>query len=140
MDLKNCPECGKLFVFRSRNLCPECIEKEETFFQEVERYLKAHPGATIPEVARNTSVPEEKIIAFLKDGRLIASGDGMLIKCERCGRRITSGRFCDECRIALSKTLTSTIAIQRQAQKDEPSTIHKSRMYTADIRRKNLDD
>jgi len=29
MSIRNCPECGRIFEFVFKNLCPECIQKED---------------------------------------------------------------------------------------------------------------
>lgn len=142
MDLRNCPECGKVFVWVAHNLCPECAGKEEAFFKEVEKYLELHPGATIFEISEATGVPEEKIISFLRAGRLIPLGGGMLLECEHCGKPIASGRFCDACRVALSSSFKERVSSESRAgvqkqdvplvQNTEARRREKARMYTAE--------
>lgn len=56
MNLRNCPQCGKLFVYNIRNLCPECIKKDEKDFGCVRDYLYNHPRATIEEISEETGV------------------------------------------------------------------------------------
>lgn len=140
MELRNCPECGKLFAYVSRNLCPECIEKEEELFRRVESFLKEHGSATVQEISKATGVPESKVISFLRTGRLVASSNSPLLECERCGRPIATGRFCDACRAALAAALKeekgqgSGDALGARPQLEGSG---EKRMYTAELYRKS---
>ncbi|NPV28898.1 MAG: MerR family transcriptional regulator [Firmicutes bacterium] len=143
--MRNCPECGKVFAFVTRNLCPDCLEKEEISFQRVEKYLEENPGATVLEVSRATGVSEQKIVSFLREGRLIPAGQPLL-ECERCRKPISSGRFCPECRAALSSSLKDVSHLEgRQpgqaeerplVRRQEQEAREKVRMHTADRYRK----
>lgn len=141
MELRNCPECGKLFAYVSRNLCPECIEKEEEMFRSVERFLKEHGSATVQEISEATGVPESKVISFLRAGRLVASSGMPLLECERCGKPITTGRFCDACRSALEAALKEGSGqAQSGAIVAKPNLAEDSgrrRMITAELYRKS---
>jgi flagellar operon protein (TIGR03826 family) len=106
MSLINCPECGKLFEKKARNLCPDCIEKEEQDFKLIKDYLYKNPGEGIIAVSEQTGVSDKKIIAFLKEGRLFV--DASYLNCEHCGKPISSGRYCNKCFVSLSKKLSQT--------------------------------
>ncbi len=143
MELRNCPDCGKVFTFISRNLCPACIEKEEASFNKVEEYLEENTGATISEISRATGVAEEKIIFFLRAGRLVPIGGKHLLECESCGKPISSGRFCAGCQAVLSSSLREAGASRPPAEEEaplirrpEPGLRQKGKMYTADRYRK----
>lgn len=104
MQLRNCPECDRLFTYVNRNLCPACIEAEEAEFERVRLYVRDHRNSTIPEVSEATGVSADKIILFLREGRLVANGlvtEGFL-QCESCGQPVSSGRLCDKCRDELT--------------------------------------
>lgn len=109
MKLANCPECGRLYELNVKRLCPDCIRKEEEDFALIRDYLRQNPGAGIAEVSRVTGVAERKIISFLRAGRLILknSEHSPSLKCERCGRDISDGRYCPECSQVLGKMLSS---------------------------------
>lgn len=109
-ELRNCPECGRLFAYQSRNLCSKCLEKEEHDYNVVRRYVRDHSGASIFEVAEATGIDEEKILQFLRDGRLQSKGFANVMECERCGRRISSGRLCDSCRAQLGNEMRGAIS------------------------------
>lgn len=140
MELRNCPECGRLFAYVTRNLCPACLEKEGEYFKKVEEFLRGHGGATITEISEATGVPEDKVISFLREGRLVASSDSLLLECERCGKPIRTGRFCDACRMALETSLKGEG--QRLAPGDDLGMMQtgdgmgRNRMLTAELYRR----
>lgn len=108
MNLRNCPECGRLYEFTVKALCPNCVNKEEEDYKLIKNCLKHDPGAGIVEVSEKTGVPEKKILAFLKAGRLILEHpDALLLNCERCGKPISSGRYCSDCCALIDKVLES---------------------------------
>jgi flagellar operon protein (TIGR03826 family) len=99
MELRNCPECGKIFTFIKTNLCPECKQKLEDQFETVKQYLAENPKANIQQVSEGTDIPEKTIAGYLRDGRIIASSENknLGLTCELCGEPITTGRFCYAC-------------------------------------------
>ena len=99
MELRNCPECGKLFVYVHRNLCPDCLKKDEEDFGKVREYINNNPRATIEEVAENTEVSVKQILEYLKEGRLILQSNNVNItlNCEMCREPILTGRLCSKC-------------------------------------------
>lgn len=131
MEIRNCPQCGKVFAYIRRNLCPECMQKEEESFQVIRDYIRNHPGSTVLSVAENTGVKEDVILRFLREGRL-ESGTVLLaessLRCEMCGSSISSGKLCEKCANKLRKGFAGEI---KQEQKEE-SQDHKPKMYTLD--------
>jgi len=99
LELRNCPVCGKVFVFVTRNLCPECAAKEEEEFRKVKDYLYEFPGATMEEISEKTGVSTKRILEFLREGRLILKKENVniLLRCEMCGAPILAGRLCEKC-------------------------------------------
>ncbi|WP_054693806.1 hypothetical protein [Syntrophomonas palmitatica] len=79
--------------------------------------MRDHPRASVVEVSEETGVEEEKILQYLRDGRLISSGFTEVITCERCGKSIRAGRYCEACKAILDIQLKSAIP---QAQRPEP--------------------
>lgn len=121
-ELRNCPECGRLFSYTGRNLCHKCIESEEEEFKQVRKFVRDHPGATVFDTAEATGVDEEKILRFLREGRLISRGlqSGIVLKCERCGKVIDAGKYCKECLSELDHDFRRTIADSRPESKEGP--------------------
>ena len=132
-DLRNCSECGGLFVFMGRDVCPKCIEKEEEDFDAVRKYVREHSGASVVEVAEATGIDEERILHFLREGRLISKGlrATAVFNCERCGKRIESGRFWRACAEELDSGLQQSLQDITGVEREERSvTRHgKDRMH-----------
>ncbi|NSW90057.1 MAG: MerR family transcriptional regulator [Firmicutes bacterium] len=104
-ELKNCKRCGKLFNYIGGiPICPACKDEEEADFQKIKKYLYENPGASISQVASDLNMGIDKIKKFLREGRLeIIGDDGIpILRCEKCGEPIKTGRFCDECSRSMS--------------------------------------
>jgi len=99
MELRNCPQCNKLFAYTIRNLCPECSKKEDENFDKVRDYIYSTPEATIEEVSKNTGVPIKTVLEYLKEGRLMLrdNNTNILLHCEVCNEPILTGRLCEKC-------------------------------------------
>lgn len=128
LELRNCPVCGKVFVYVTRNLCPECAAKEEEEFRKVKEYLYEVPGATMEEISEKTGVPPKKILEFLREGRLILKKENvnMILRCEMCGAPILTGRLCDKCANEMKKKF-GVAKVPLQQREDMKGKIHLSR-------------
>lgn len=93
MPLANCEECGVLFLKTVSPLCPKCLAAEEADFERIRLLLLENPGLTSEEIQERTGIRLDRILKFIRSGRLKAAG----LRCERCGRPITEGRYCEEC-------------------------------------------
>jgi flagellar operon protein (TIGR03826 family) len=132
-DLRNCRRCGKLFVYTGIPLCIRCIEKDEEIFNRVKQYIENHPKCTTIEVAEALDIPAEKILQFLREGKLEldSTNTNMVLDCERCGRPILTGRYCSECAVSMEKQFRKDLGMARtQPEREE------GRMYTAYRRKK----
>jgi flagellar operon protein (TIGR03826 family) len=99
-EIKNCRSCGKIFTYMGgQPICRECRNIEEEQFKKVKEYLYENPGATITEIAMELDISVKKIKQYLREGRLeIINDDGnMMLECERCGKAIKTGRYCELC-------------------------------------------
>lgn len=104
MDLRNCPECGKVFAYITTNMCPACSKEEEQEFTKVKEYLYKNPKIGIYELAEATEVDEAKIIRWIREGRIEGkSFPGIVVPCERCGKPIPEGRYCQTCSNELAR-------------------------------------
>lgn len=119
-ELRNCPECGRLFTFQGRNVCPRCREKDEQEYTIVRRYVRDHSGANVFEVAEETGVDEEKILRYLRDGLLESKGFAAVLECERCGKKISSGRLCDNCKGRLESEIRQSVSSKRNVEPAQP--------------------
>ncbi|WP_418791027.1 TIGR03826 family flagellar region protein [Phosphitispora sp. TUW77] len=137
-DLRNCPECGKVFVKINKNLCLDCIEKEEAEFEEVRKYLKDNPKAPVEEIVEITGVQEKKVLRWMREGRVdISFFDGSKgLTCKSCGTVIKTGNFCAKCAKDLSAQMKGA-AGQRTIRQEEPEKEKKRGMYFANRMRDN---
>ena len=79
-------------------LCPNFREAEEEKFQEVKKYVQENRRCGMQEVSEACDVTLNQIQQWLREERLVLSDDSpMGIGCEKCGKMIKSGRFCQEC-------------------------------------------
>ena len=112
-ELINCRKCGKMFTYNAigPKVCNKCKADEENEFKVIKEYLYENPGATITEVSHALNITTVTLRRYLKEGRLeIVSTGGeanMLLDCEKCGKSIRTGRYCDECERELSRGLSS---------------------------------
>ncbi|MDI3543388.1 MAG: uncharacterized protein PWP57_993 [Candidatus Atribacteria bacterium] len=112
MTLAKCKRCGKLFNrVVDKDICPSCMEKEEEEFQKVKDFLKRYPEKKLEEISEETGVDKKVILDFLREGRLQLSEiqgekEASLLTCERCGKPITTGRFCEDCKKKLASILS----------------------------------
>ncbi|SDN02272.1 flagellar operon protein TIGR03826 [Fictibacillus solisalsi] len=107
-ELKNCPNCGNLFVKHLRVLCDTCYKKEEAMFEKVASYIrkKENRQATLHEVQESTGVPEAKITSFIRQGRIqVAHLPHFYYECEMCEQLINEGRLCQSCKMEIRTEL-----------------------------------
>ena len=116
MALKNCSQCGGLFTYVGRNICNKCLETEEEGYKIVRKYVRDHPGASIFEVSEETDIEEEKILQFIRDGRLKSEGFKGVLACESCGKSISNGRFCSDCTTKRDKEIRGVMRNATPAQ------------------------
>ena len=123
MDVRVCHGCKKVFQYIvGPTLCPRCRQKEEEMFQIVKDYLRENPGANMYEVSQATSVSAALIEKFLREGRLQVSPDSPIaLACEKCGRRISTGRLCSECKKEINNTLNDMKKNLVKAKEDDSS-------------------
>ena len=123
MDVRVCHGCKKMFQYiAGPTLCPRCRQKEEEMFQTVKDYLRENPGANMYEVSQATSVSAALIEKFLREGRLQVSPDSPIaLACEKCGRRISTGRLCSECKKEINNTLNDMKKNLVKAKEDDSS-------------------
>lgn len=129
MELRNCPICGKLFVYTVKNMCPECAKEDEANFEKVRSYLSEKPIATLEEVSENTGVPAKNILEYLKAGRLILKKSNMgILSCEMCGAPILTGRYCDKCAREMKKKMDRITSEAIGINEDMRGTLHLSKL------------
>lgn len=138
MDLRNCIKCDRVFAYNGSEVCSRCAGSDIEDFKKVKDYLYDNPGATIVEVSEETGVDEKKILRYLRESRIeIRESDNLLLDCQRCGKPIRSGRFCDPCIIAMKKEFTSVTKPKDEQPKVKDPGTRDTKMYITEIRKKN---
>ena len=85
MALKNCSDCGKIYVENVSGLCPDCLEKEEEQERLIIDFLRKKDKASVEEIHKETGVKERTILRMMKKGRFLSYGD-IAYKCESCDK------------------------------------------------------
>ena len=131
MDVRNCRNCGNLFNYLSGpDICPSCRDKAEKRFQDVKEYIRNNPGATIQQISEDNEVSTNQIRQWVREERLQFADDSPVgIECEKCGKQIRTGRFCQSCKDNMASALTE--GFKRPAAPEPPAKPSKSgdRMY-----------
>ncbi len=119
-DLRNCRRCGRMYNYiGGPPICLDCKNADEEVFKRIKDYLYQFPGATLSQVALDCDVSVEKIKMFLREGRLeITDGANIILECERCGKSIKTGRFCNECQNQLHNDITGSYVKPDKDEKD----------------------
>ncbi len=66
-------------------------------FMQAREYIYDNPDTNVVEVSEELEIDEDLILKWLRQGRLELKGEGVGYPCDRCGKSIKSGRFCDSC-------------------------------------------
>lgn len=109
MNVRNCRMCGKLFNYIAGNpVCPTCKDELEKKFQEVKQYIFDNKDTTIKAVSEACDVDEGTIRQWVREERLVfADGAVTGIVCETCGAPITTGRYCEKCKVETMNAFTN---------------------------------
>lgn len=121
MDIKNCKGCSRLFQYIGGPvLCPICRELLEDKFTEVKAYIYEHRGASVAEVSEATDVTVKQIKQWIREERLVLSDATEVgITCEKCGKPIRSGRFCEKCKNKMTNEFEGAIDHPAASHTDE---------------------
>lgn len=133
MTIRNCKKCGKIYQYDGvHKICLECRRKEEKDFEKVKEFLRENPSSSINKVSEETGVEKKTIIEFIKNDRLIAEDIEIeeTIRCQRCGREIKHGKYCEKC-ISDFKGEIESIKKEKEAKKKEGYR-SKENMHVAD--------
>jgi len=103
--LKNCPECGRIFVDMGTGICRDCFDKEEEKMQEISSYVRDNPNSKVKDICEALGVKERLVMRMIRDGWFVTEGLSIDYPCERCGKSIQEGRFCEKCNAELQKEM-----------------------------------
>lgn len=115
MNIRNCRSCGKIFNYITGiPVCPLCRETMEAKFQEVKEYIREHKGVGISQVAEACDVEPAQIQQWLREERLEVTEDSPLfLNCDVCGAPIRSGKYCDKCKLNMTRELKDVLHTAR---------------------------
>lgn len=95
--LMNCSRCQRMARATPRGVCPDCLRLEDQELPRVWAYIHQHPNQSASEISRQTNVPIEWILRWLREGRLVEARPIPYVPCRRCGRLIQAGDECQAC-------------------------------------------
>lgn len=129
MEVRPCKKCGGLFNFVSGlPLCPACMKEIDDKFPAVKEYIYEHPGVGIQQVSDDNEVPIAIIKKWVKEERLaFAEGSAIGVECERCGKTILTGRFCEKCKTEVKQQFGQMLKSAPAPQKKDPRSSGKMR-------------
>ena len=120
MNVRNCRKCGKIFNYLSGlPICDNCKRKMEEQFQVVKAYIRSHPGTNIKETSEECEVETSLIKQWIREERLELEGSDGEIVCENCGKAISTGRLCEECKKTMANGFEDSIK-KPEMPKPEP--------------------
>lgn len=129
MGVKNCPECGKLYMENPSGMCPACYAQEEVYEHKIGDYLREFGKAPIERIHEATGVSEKIILRMLKSGRLLVEGLNLIsYPCDMCGIPIFEGRICSKC----NNNFTKQVKDSYQPDRNSMDAQRGVRMYTKD--------
>lgn len=126
MEARNCKKCGRVFNYigSTTPYCPSCMKVLDEKYEAVKQYIYDNPGANINVVSEEMDVSVQQLRQWVKEERLsFAEGSMVGVDCERCGKMIRTGRYCQDCKGKVLGDLNRSIA--RPAPVKAPEKSHK---------------
>ena len=114
--LKNCAKCGRVYQSDEigQKYCMRCRTDEEDLFMKAREYIYDNPDANVVEVSEELDIDEDLVLKWLRQGRLTLKGEGVGYPCDRCGKSIQSGRFCDSCQHELKSGFNDAFGVGKE--------------------------
>ncbi|WP_430883992.1 MerR family transcriptional regulator [Fusibacter sp. JL216-2] len=127
--LKNCSKCGRVFQAEEigQKYCARCSSDEDDMFMQAREYIYDNPDTNVVEVSEELEIDEDLILKWLRQGRLELKGEGVGYPCDRCGKSIKSGRFCDACQNELKNGFNDAFGVGKEdtpSQNERPKSSH----------------
>jgi flagellar operon protein (TIGR03826 family) len=119
--LKNCAKCGRVFQAEEigQKYCSRCSSNEDDLFLKAREFIYDNPDTNVMEVTEELEIEEDLILKWLRQGRLELRGEGVGYPCDRCGKSIKTGRFCESCQAELKSGFNEAFGIDKKSKKPE---------------------
>ncbi|MCR5516518.1 MAG: hypothetical protein K6F41_08665 [Lachnospira sp.] len=117
--IKVCSKCNNMFedYFDKYNMCPNCRDDEENLLRQIKDYLWDNPGTTEKKLKELFDVSHNQLMEWLREERLEITPDSdIVLRCERCGSMIFTGKYCEDCN---NKIKTTVNEINNSMNKDK---------------------
>lgn len=120
--LKNCSKCGRVFQADEigQKFCMRCREDEEDLFMAAREFIYDNPDTNVMEVSEELDIEEDLILKWLRQGRLQLKGEGVGYPCDRCGKSIQTGRFCEACQMELKNGFSEAFGAGEEKSSHAP--------------------
>ena len=130
MPLSNCTRCGSVFSRTSKPICSACIRKEEADFEKAVEWLRDNPSLTVHALSKGTGIHKSHILRWIRQKRIIMADASGLVKCKKCGAPISTGNFCDHCKLELVQDVNEGLkTIRKEQVSEEPIPQRKGMHY-----------
>jgi len=129
MPLSNCIRCGSVFSRTSKPICPPCIRKEEADFEKAVEWLRDNPNMTVNALSEGTGIHKSDILRWIRQKRIIMADASQLMNCKKCGEPISTGTFCDHCKLELVQDVNEGLKTIRKEQSSDPISKRKGMHY-----------
>ena len=121
MEVRNCRNCRRLFNYiGGQQICPDCKEKLEKKFYQVKEYIRENAHAGLKQISKECDVSQQQLQQWLE----FSSDSDIAMQCERCGAKIYTGRFCDNCKGKMAQGLSEAFKSgksDKQGGSDKPA-------------------
>jgi hypothetical protein len=119
LEIKNCKQCGKIYLYNGSSLCKDCMDEMEQYFAKIRDYLYRYPDSDVDTIANETGIDTKLILQLIRDGRLQFGGRSRLT-CRACGDTIETGYYCVKCQQEISKKLKITTGENTPKEAKQP--------------------
>jgi len=134
MPLSNCTRCGSVFSRTSSPICPACIRKEEADFEKAVEWLRDNPNLNVRALSEGAGIDESYILRWIRQKRIRMAEASELVKCKKCGAPISTGTFCDHCKLGLVQEVNEGIKAVQKQKPAEPLPERKGMHYRPEER------
>ena len=105
----NCKACGAIFKKQFREICPDCLDKENELVEMIENFVFGSTLSKVPmeDVLKEFSLSKKEFEDLYYNGRLTKAFEKLSIKCRSCGEELTkytkNNFICDNCTLEMGK-------------------------------------